>query len=82
MGALIINTAVTFGVFLAMFVGGMALTWPEVPWGMILGLTLGTMALLPVVFYPLSMTIWMALELTWHPLEAREADAARLRIGG
>jgi hypothetical protein len=30
-----------------------------------------------VIFYPFSKTIWLALELSWHPLEAEEvADAA------
>ncbi len=75
-GALIINTAVSFGTFLLVFVGGMLLTWPEVPWGLLGGLTLGSMAILPVVFYPFSKTIWMAIELSWHPLEEREVEAA------
>ncbi len=70
-GALIINTTVTFGAFLVIFVGGMLLTWPDVPWGLLMVLTLGTMALLPVVFYPWSKTIWMAMEMSWHPVDSR-----------
>ena len=31
-GALIINTTVTFGTFLVIFVSGILITWPEVPW--------------------------------------------------
>ncbi len=80
-GALIINTTVTFGAFLVVFVGGMLLTWPEVPWGLLGGLTLGAMAVLPVVFYPWSKTIWMAIELSWHPLEEREIEAAAQYTG-
>lgn len=79
MGALIINTTVVFGAFLVVFVGGMALTWPDVPWGVLLALTLAAMAILPILFYPLSKTLWMALELSWHPLEQDEITEAANR---
>jgi uncharacterized protein (DUF983 family) len=75
-GALVINTAVVFGSFLVLFVGGMLLFWPDVPWGGLAAVTLGTMALLPILFYPWSKTLWMALELSWHPLEDHEVAAA------
>ncbi len=78
-GALIINTTVTFGSFLVLFVGGMIAFWPDVPWGPIGVVTIGLMAVLPVVFYPLSKTIWMALELSWHPLEEAEIEQAAQR---
>jgi hypothetical protein len=39
------------------------------------------MALLPVVFYPLSKTLWMALELSWHPLEDHEIAEAEEALG-
>jgi len=81
-GALIINTAVVFGTFLVLFVGGILVYWPEVPWGALSVVTLGTMALLPIFFYPLSKTLWMALELSWHPLEPAEIDAAAARVDG
>ena len=61
-----------FGSFLVLFVGGILIFWPEVPWGVAV-VTLVSMALLPILFYPLSKTLWMALELSWHPLEAKEA---------
>jgi uncharacterized protein (DUF983 family) len=81
-GALVINTAVVFGSFLVLFVGGMLIFWPDVPWGALAVVTLGSMALLPILFYPLSKTLWMALELSWHPLEATEtADAAERARG-
>jgi len=75
-GALIINTTVVFASFLLVFIGGMALTWPDVPWVTLGVLTVATMALLPVVFYPLSKTLWMALEQSWHPLEDHEIAEA------
>jgi uncharacterized protein (DUF983 family) len=80
-GALIINTTVVFASFLLVFIGGMALTWPDVPWVTLGVLTVATMAILPVVFYPLSKTLWMALELTWHPLESHEIAEAEEALG-
>jgi hypothetical protein len=72
---LIINTAVAFGTFLLLFVGGIALSWPEVPWGALGVITLVAMAVVPLLFYPLSKTIWMALELSWHPPEPHEFES-------
>ena len=79
-GALIINTTVTFGSFVIVFVGGMIVYWPDVPWGGLMAVTIGVMAVLPVVFYPFSKTIWMALELSWHPLESAEIEQAAQRV--
>lgn len=76
-GALIINTTVAFGTFLVLFVGGIAVSWPDVPWTVLGVVTVVAMAVVPLVFYPLSKTLWMAVELSWHPLEEDEiADAA------
>jgi hypothetical protein len=65
-GALIINTTVAFGTFILLFVGGMLLTWPDVPWTALGVVTVGVMAILPILFYPLSKTIWMAIEMGWN----------------
>ncbi|HEY4606211.1 MAG TPA: DUF983 domain-containing protein [Acidimicrobiia bacterium] len=78
-GALIINTTVTFASFLVLFVGGMVAFWPVVPWAALMGVTVGVNAVLPILFYPLSKTLWIAFELSWHPLEAREIEQAARR---
>ncbi len=78
-GALIINTTVTFGTFLVVFVGGILITWPEVPWAGIGVITVVANGAIPVLFYPVSKTLWMALELGWHPLEDGEIEAAAAR---
>lgn len=75
-GALIINTTVTFGAFLVIFVGAMVVFWPDVPWGAVLGVTIAANLAIPVVFYPVSKTLWLALELSWHPLEPHEMEEA------
>lgn len=67
LGAVAINTVATLGVFAAAFVGAMVATWPDPPWTAI---TIGAVALnaiFPIVFYPWSKTIWVALDLAMHP---------------
>ena len=80
-GAMIINTIVIFSTFLLSFGGLVLLTWPEVPWTTVLSATLLINLVVPTVFYPLSKTVWLALELSWHPLEPAEIEAAADRVG-
>jgi hypothetical protein len=75
---MIIVTTITFGIFFVLLVGGTFLTWPEPPWGWLLGLTLVANFVVPVASYPQAKLIWSALELGWHPLEPHEIESARL----
>lgn len=79
-GAVTINTVVIFATFLVVFGGSVLLTWPEVPWPAVLVVTLVVNLLVPTVFYPVSKTVWSALELSWHPLEPEEIEAAASRL--
>ena len=60
---------IVFGIF---FVGGMLLTWPDVPWGALTFITIGVMIAVPVLFYPRSKTVWIWLDLRIHPYAAGE----------
>ena len=75
-GALIVNLAGAMAVWLVFFLGGMLITWPDVPW---LPLTLGGMAVMavfPVLFYPYSKTLWFWFDITFiHRLEASDTGA-------
>lgn len=79
-GAVTINTVFIFATFLVVFGGSLLLTWPDVPWTWVLIVTLVVNLLVPIVFYPISKTLWSALELSWHPLEPEEIEAAAGRI--
>ena len=81
-GAVIINTTIVFATFLVVFGGLVIATWPDVPWVIVLIVTAIANVTVPVVLYPLSKTIWMALELSWHPLEDQELADARSRVEG
>ena len=69
MTVIIVLTELVFGI---VFVGGMLLTWPDVPWTgfLVAGLVLN--AVVPVVFYPWSKTTWIGLDLFFSPPTAAE----------
>lgn len=78
-GAMIVDTAVTFGLFLLVLVAGMVATWPEVPWTGLLVASFAVNLVVPVAFYPWAKGLWVALELAVHPLEPAEQAAAASR---
>jgi uncharacterized protein (DUF983 family) len=61
-GALAINIAFAGLVFLLVFVPWVALTVPDVPVAPILAVLVPLMIVVPVVAYPWSKTIWMAVD--------------------
>jgi uncharacterized protein (DUF983 family) len=65
-GAMIVNIAACEIWFAILFVAVIAATLPHIAWVPLLGVALLTNGLLPVVFYPWSKTIWMALDLYLH----------------
>ncbi|MGH2755292.1 MAG: DUF983 domain-containing protein [Actinomycetota bacterium] len=66
-GAMIVNIAACEIWFFVLLVGVLIATAPDVDWGTVLIVALVTNGLLPIVFYPFSKTIWMALDLHFHP---------------
>lgn len=81
-GAVIINTTVIFATFLVVFGGLVLITYPDVPWGLVLVVTIVANIAIPVLFYPVSKTLWSAMELSWHPLEPEEIEEASARSAG
>jgi hypothetical protein len=75
-GAVVVNTAVTFAAFVLTFVTAVLVTWPEVPWGWVTGVTVAVNLVIPILFYPISKSLWLGLELSWHPPEPGELTPA------
>jgi uncharacterized protein (DUF983 family) len=73
-GALIVNMAFALLLFFGIFVGGMLLTWPDVPWMVLSVASIGAMAIGPVVLYPQSKTLWVWLDQRVHPYAGDERD--------
>jgi uncharacterized protein (DUF983 family) len=75
-GAMIVNVGAAQGLFFALFIGGLWLTWPDVPWAGLLVVCLLVMAGFPVWFYPRSKTLWVWLDLLVHPYTEDRFDGA------
>lgn len=66
-GALAVNTILVFGVIIVAMVVWFVLTWPDIPILPML-LALGAVAIVaPIVIYPISYTLWQAVELIMRP---------------
>lgn len=77
LGATAVNTAVTFATMFVVGFTGVLATWPDISAGAALVPCVAIAVVLPVVFYPVSYTVWAAIDLASRPLEpAEEADAA------
>ncbi|MET0920051.1 MAG: DUF983 domain-containing protein [Acidimicrobiia bacterium] len=61
-GALAINIGVTSAVFIVVFAVAIALTAPNIPVGLLLAILVPLMIIVPVVGYPFSKTIWVAVD--------------------
>jgi len=81
LGAVTINTLVTFlSIVVGMIIGFVA-TVPEVPvLAMVFWLGL-VAALMPIVIYPFTYTIWLAFDLAVHPVDGDERAAAAAAVG-
>lgn len=71
-GAMTVLMAVIIALFAVWTVGGMLLTWPDVPWTPLLigGLVLN--GLVPFLLYGWSKAVWVGLDLSFTPARADE----------
>ncbi len=71
-GAMTVVMALILVGFGTWFVGGMLITWPDVPWNFLLigGLILN--AAIPILLYGWSKSIWVGLHLTFDPAKVEE----------
>jgi uncharacterized protein (DUF983 family) len=61
-GALAINIGIAGAVFVAVFVTALVLTVPDVPVAPLLAVLIPLMILTPILAYPFSKTLWVALD--------------------
>ena len=64
-----INLGVTELVFGGFVLAVMVATWPNVPWVLLTILAVALNAVVPVVFYPWSKTIFLAIDLVLHQID-------------
>jgi len=80
LGAAAINIILTGGSLLAVMGAGVVLTYPEPPVWPLVAVVSAVAVLVAVVGYPVSYTVWLAVDLAMNPLsdeEIADADAHR-----
>jgi uncharacterized protein (DUF983 family) len=68
--AMVVNMGVTEALFGIVLVAGIIASWPDVAWGSLLIIGAVMNVVIPTVFYPLSKTLWVAIDTFFrqHPL--------------
>jgi len=72
-GDLGLNTIVSFGTLLVVMVGTALLTWPTLNVGLLVAGSVLAITAVPIGFYPISKTLWLAFDLSVNPLRPGEA---------
>ena len=76
-GSYTVNLFLTEGVFALAFVGGMVISWPDVPWTW-LGVLCGALAIVtPVAVFPHTKLLYLAIDLSFRPLDPEDLSAPR-----
>jgi uncharacterized protein (DUF983 family) len=69
MGALGMNTIVSFGALFVAVVAGFVITYPDTPLVPLMAIVTAVGILVPLLFFPFSKTLWSAIDLAMRPLE-------------
>lgn len=80
-GAVAMNTVVSFGLLLVTIVVGLVLSLPDPKAAPLLIAALGVALVTPIAFYPFSKTLWTAIDVSMRPLEPGEVHPDWLPLG-
>lgn len=80
-GALGINTIVSFGAILVCLVVGLIITLPDGPIVPLIIVTVAVAVIVPLAFFPVSRTLWTGIDIAMRPLDAFELDWTKLPTG-
>jgi len=73
-GAIGINTIVSFALLGVVVIIGLLMTYPDGSTLRLILIAAATGLIGPTIFYPMSKTLWTAIDLVMRPLEAHEVD--------
>jgi uncharacterized protein (DUF983 family) len=71
-GSMTINLVVTETAWVVFLVAMMLATWPNPPVALLQWGSIGLMIAVPILFFPFSKTLWLALDLLFRPFKAGE----------
>lgn len=66
-GAYIFNITTAEIVMMIVFVAVVVRSWPNPPWDVLQYLAPAMMLLMPLLFYPFSKLLWVAMDLAMYP---------------
>jgi uncharacterized protein (DUF983 family) len=67
LGAMTINIIVVFGTLIVGLIVAVALTVPDIPVVPLIVVLCAVAFILPIVIYPVSYTLWQAVDVAMHP---------------
>lgn len=73
-GAVGINTILSFGTLAVTLIVGFVATFPDFPVRTLMVIGAVESLLVPTFFFPISKTLWTAIDVSMRPLEATEVD--------
>lgn len=76
-GAWMLNVVGVEIAFVTLLAVAVILMWPAVPWNAVLWIGVAGMALLPVLFFPISRTLWLAIDTILQPERPSDFDPER-----
>ena len=74
LGAFTLNFIVTEVAFGIAVLVALLVTWPDPPWMRLLYGGAVLMVLMPIVFYPMSKALWLAIDLVFRPATPEDFD--------
>lgn len=72
LGAFVVNFVTAELVIVVTAFAVALLTWPDVPWSALKWGLVGLMLPMPLLFYPIAKTLWLAVDLTFRPAASRD----------
>ena len=73
-GGMLLNITLCFVVFAVGFWGVLVMTYPRVPWDALEYGLVAAMIVLPILFYPVSRIVWLAVDLAVRPQSERDIN--------
>jgi len=73
-GAVGMNTIMSFALLGIVLVAGIVITAPDVPFVPLLAVTLSVAGIAPIVLFPYSKMVWSAIDVMMRPIELGEVD--------
>ncbi len=82
LGAIGINTVLSFGLLLIALVAGLIVTFPDFPLATLVTINVSVAVFAPLLLWPVSRTLWTAIDIAMRPLQPGECRLAPTEDGG